>query len=140
MARATSGAMESTVILSSCFSGVLSASNLIGHKVYNSQGENLGDIKDVMLDVDLGRVAYAVLSFGGFLSMGDKLAIPFEAFRLDPANERILLNVPKDTLKKAPGFEKDKWPSTADRTWGTRIHEHYGFRPYWETERTATRH
>ena len=63
---------------------VLSASTLIGNKVYNLEGEKLGDIKDVMLDVDLGRIAYAVLSFGGFLGMGDKLfAIPFEAFRVD---------------------------------------------------------
>jgi sporulation protein YlmC with PRC-barrel domain len=122
-------------------SSVLSASSLIGHKVYNSQGETLGDIKDVMLDVDLGRVAYAVLSFGGFMGMGDKLfALPFEAFRLDRANDRILLDVPKDKLKNAPGFDRDKWPSTADRTWGTRIHEHYGYRPYWETERTTSRH
>ena len=120
---------------------VLSASTLIGHKVYNSQGENLGDIKDVMLDVDLGKVAYAVLSFGGFMGMGDKLfALPFEAFRLEPKSDRILLDVPKDKLKNAPGFERDRWPSTADRSWGTRIHEHYGYRPYWETERTATRH
>ena len=116
---------------------VLSASTLIGNKIYNLEGEKLGDIKDVMLDVDLGRVAYAVLSFGGFLGMGDKLfAIPFEAFRVDPASDRIILNVPKETLQNAPGFEKDRWPSTADRTWATQIHQHYGYKPYWETHRT----
>jgi sporulation protein YlmC with PRC-barrel domain len=120
---------------------VLSASTMIGHKVFNAQGENLGDIKDVMLDVDLGRVAYAVLSFGGFLGMGDKLfAIPFEASRIDSASERIVLNLPKESLKNAPGFERNSPPSAADRRWGARIHEHYGFRPYWETERTAPRH
>ena len=119
---------------------VLSASNMIGNKIYNLEGEKLGDIKDVMLDVDLGRVAYAVLSFGGFLGMGDKLfAIPFEAFRVDPANDRIILNVPKEKLENAPGFARDKWPSTADRRWATQIHEHYGYRPYWETERTLPR-
>ena len=120
---------------------VLSASQVIGHKVFNPQGESLGDIKDVMLEVDLGRVAYAVLSFGGFLGMGDKLfAIPFEGLRLDPPNDRIVLDVPKDTLKNAPGFEKDNPPSAADRRWGAKIHEHYGFRPYWEVERTTPRH
>lgn len=119
---------------------VLSASNLIGKNIYNLEGEKLGEIKDVMLDVDLGRVAYAVLSFGGFLGMGDKLfAIPFEAFRLDATEDRIVLNVPKETLKNAPGFERDRWPSTADRRWATQIHEHYGYRPYWETERTIPR-
>lgn len=116
---------------------VLSASTLMGNKVYNLEGEKLGDIKDVMLDVDLGRVAYAVLSFGGFLGMGDKLfAIPFEAFRVDPSNDRIVLNVPKEKLENAPGFDKDHWPSTGDRTWAAGIHRHYGYRPYWETERT----
>lgn len=119
---------------------VLSASNLIGKNIYNLEGEKLGEIKDVMLDVDLGRVAYAVLSFGGFLGMGDKLfAIPFEAFRLDATEDRIVLNVPKETLKNAPGFEKNRWPSTADRAWATQIHQHYGYRPYWETERTIPR-
>jgi len=120
---------------------VLSANALIGHKVYNPQGETLGDIKDVMLDVDLGRVVYSVLSFGGFLGMGDKLfAIPFEAFRLDPSNDRVILNVPKDRLKNAPGFDKDHIPSAADRKWGTQIHEYYGLQPYWETDRTTQRH
>ena len=116
---------------------VLSANTLIGKNIYNLEGDKLGEIKDVMLDVDLGRVAYAVLSFGGFLGMGDKLfAIPFEAFRVDPASDRIVLDVPKETLQNAPGFEKDRWPSTADRTWATQIHQHYGYKPYWETHRT----
>ena len=119
---------------------VLSANTLIGKNIYNLEGEKLGEIKDVILDVDLGRVAYAVLSFGGFLGMGDKLfAIPFEAFRVDSAKDRVILNVLKERLKNAPGFDRDKWPSTADRRWATQIHEHYGFRPYWESERTIPR-
>jgi sporulation protein YlmC with PRC-barrel domain len=121
---------------------VLSASTLVGTNVYNSEGETLGDIKEVMLDVDLGRVAYAVLSFGGFLGMGDKLfAIPFEALRIDQRNERVILDVPREKLENAPGFDKDNWPMTADRRWGAEIHQHYGMRPYWETgERTPPRH
>lgn len=134
-------AMKPTTTDLSANTNVLSANTLIGNDVHNLEGEKLGDIKDVMLDVDLGRVAYAVLSFGGFLGMGDKLfAIPFEGFRMDVKNERIILDVPKETLKKAPGFDKDNWPSTADRRWGQQIHQHYGYRPYWETERTTPRH
>ena len=113
---------------------VLSASTLIGGDVNNPQGENLGSIKELMLDVDLGRVAYAVLSFGGFLGMGDKLfAIPFRSLRLRPDREDFVLDVPKERLKNAPGFDKDNWPHTADRTWGTEIHTYYGATPYWET-------
>ena len=113
---------------------VLSASTLLGDNVYNPEGEKLGSIKELMLDVDLGRVAYAVLSFGGFLGMGDKLfAIPFETLRLNPEKEHFLLDVPKERLKEAPGFDKDDWPSTADRAWGKEIHSFYGVEPYWET-------
>ena len=111
---------------------VQSASTLIGGDVHNPQGENLGSIKELMLDVELGRVAYAVLSFGGFLGMGDKLfAIPFGALSLNAAKDHFTLNVPKERLKEAPGFDKDDWPSAADRTWGREIHTFYGVEPYW---------
>jgi sporulation protein YlmC with PRC-barrel domain len=115
---------------------VLSATTIIGDKVINSQGEHLGEIKELMIDLDLGRVAYAVLSFGGVLGMGEKLfAIPFQALQLRPDRHEFVLNVDKEKLKKAPGFDKNNWPSTADRTWGMQIHRYYGYEPYWETSR-----
>src|SRR5687768_15434251 len=105
---------------------VLSASTLTGDAVKNTDGEKLGDIKDIMIDVESGRVAYAVLSFGGFLGLGDKLfAIPWSALRLRTEDHSFVLNVNKETLKAAPGFDKDHWPDFADRTWGTSIHEYY---------------
>jgi sporulation protein YlmC with PRC-barrel domain len=121
---------------------VLSASTVQGDNVKNPQGESLGEINEIMIDTETGRVAYAVLSFGGFLGMGDKLfAIPFEALRIDQRNERVILDVPREKLENAPGFDKDNWPMTADRRWGAEIHQHYGMRPYWETgERTPPRH
>lgn len=112
---------------------VLSASTLDGDKVRNAAGEDLGEIKEIMIDVSSGRVAYAVLSFGGFLGMGDKLfAIPWEALQLDQENERFILDVDKETLENAPGFDEDDWPEFADRTWGAEIHSHYGYEPYWK--------
>lgn len=112
---------------------VLSAKTMIGDSVMNRAGEDLGKIEELMIDLDRGSVAYAVLSFGGFLGMGDKLfAIPFQALKLDADRSSFLLDVDKEKLKKAPGFDKDKWPSTADRTWGSQIHSYYGYRPYWE--------
>jgi hypothetical protein len=104
---------------------------VIGDEIYNQKGESLGDIKDVMLDLRSGRVTYAVLSFGGFLGMGEKLfAVPWSALTLDAPNHRFLLNVEKDRLKDAPGFDQDHWPDMADQSWQKGIHSYYGTMPY----------
>ncbi len=113
--------------------GILPADMLEGDKVVNQQGEDLGRVEAIMLDTASGRIAYAVLSFGGFLGMGEKLfAIPWGALQVDSANERVMLNVGKQQLENAPGFDKDNWPQMADRQWAAVIHSHYGARPYWE--------
>jgi hypothetical protein len=105
----------------------------LGDRVVNPQGEHLGEIKELMIDPQTGHVGYAVLSFGGFLGMGDKLfAIPFRALELNADRKEFVLNVPKDKLKTAPGFDKNEWPKSADRKWGTEIHTFYGTTPYWE--------
>lgn len=110
----------------------LSSSSLVGTSVENREGENLGKIEDLMIDLQSGRVAYAVLSFGGFLGMGDKLfAVPFSALDCDCDDEKMILPTDKDRLENAPGFDKDNWPDTADRSWGAGIHNHYGVDPYW---------
>ncbi len=112
---------------------VLSSSSIVGTTVQNMNREDLGDIKDLMIDLSGGRIAYAVLSFGGFLGMGDKLfAIPWEAFQVVQEEEILLLNVAKEKLEQAPGFDKDDWPDMADVTWGQSIHAYYGYDPYWD--------
>src|SRR5262245_7886365 len=112
---------------------VMAASTLTGNDVVNPQGENLGDIKAIMLDVPSGRIAYAVLSFGGFLGAGDKLfAVPWSALTLDTDNKCFLLGVDKELLKDAPGFDKDHWPSMGDTQWATSGNRYYGADPYWE--------
>lgn len=111
---------------------VLSSSSINGTEVQNMAREDLGKIQDLMIDLSEGRIAYAVLSFGGFLGMGDKyFAIPWEAFQVVQEEKVFLLNVPKEKLEQAPGFDKDKWPDFADTTWGQSIHEYYGYNPYW---------
>ena len=115
------------------FGRVLSASTLKGDKVVNKQGEDLGQIEELMIDLDRGRIAYAVLSFGGFLGMGDKLfAIPWQAFGVDTAEKRLVLNADKELLKKATGFDKSSWPNMADPTWGSNLYGYYGYKPYWD--------
>src|ERR1035437_8034703 len=112
---------------------------VIGSKVVNAQNEDLGKIEDLVLDAGAGRIAYAVLSFGGFLGMGDKyFAIPWNAFLFNLKENRAVLNVDKKKLESAPGFDKDNWPNMADSTWGTSIYTHYGYTPYWEAVSATT--
>ena len=110
---------------------LMGADTLIGNDVYNHKEEDLGDIKEIMLDVNNGRIAYAVLSFGGFLGIADKLfAVPWSALQLDTVNKRFLLKVEKESLESAPGFDKDDWPDMADPTWQKAIHTYYGTKNY----------
>lgn len=112
---------------------------VIGSKVVNQQNEDLGKIEDIVIDTDAGRIAYAVLSFGGFLGMGDKyFAIPWEALGFSLSDNRALLNVDKRLLENAPGFNKDNWPNMTDATWGSQIFTHYGYKPYWEQTAGST--
>lgn len=112
---------------------VMAADTLEGDDIVNPVGEKLGALEHVMIDVPTGRVAYAVLSFGGFLGVGDKLfAIPWCALRIDPPNHRFILGVDKETLKNAPGFDKDHWPSMADEQWAREVHTYYNAHPYWD--------
>jgi sporulation protein YlmC with PRC-barrel domain len=112
---------------------VLSSSSICSDGVRNAAGDNLGKIEDLMIDVNSGRIAYAVLSFGGFLKMGNKLfAIPWPALTLDAVNKEFVLNVDKSVLENATGFDKDNWPDMADPRFGSDIYRHYGYKPYWE--------
>jgi sporulation protein YlmC with PRC-barrel domain len=112
---------------------VLSASTITGDTVRNPQGEDLGRIEEIMLDMASGRISYAVLSFGGILGMGSKLfAIPWSALQLDADNKCFVLDISREKLENAPGFDKDNWPSMADNQWASQIHSYYGSRPYWE--------
>jgi sporulation protein YlmC with PRC-barrel domain len=112
---------------------IMAADTLEGDKVFNNAGDELGEITNIMIDVPNGRVAYAVLSFGGFLGMGNKLfAVPWDVLQLDTESKCFVLDVDRAKLEAAPGFDKDHWPSMADQRWATDIHSYYGSRPYWE--------
>ncbi|WP_194757244.1 PRC-barrel domain-containing protein [Aliidiomarina indica] len=104
----------------------MGANTLVGNDVCNHKEESLGDIKEIMLDVTNGKVTYAVLSFGSFLGMGEKLfAVPWSALTLDTENKRFILNVEKDSLSDAPGFDKKDWPNMADATWSNDVDAYY---------------
>lgn len=101
-------------------------SDLIGKDVKNAARENLGDIKEVVLDPAHRKVRYVVVSFGGFLGLGDKLfGIPWSAFTWQGRDQDILLKVDKERFKNAPGFDKDHWPDLANPTWSTEVDRYY---------------
>jgi len=105
---------------------LMGADTLVGNDVFNLKDEDLGDIKEIMLDMKTGKVSYAVLSYGGILGMGERLfAVPWEALALDTKHKRFTLDLPKDKLKNAPGFDKDHWPNMADQTWAREIRTFY---------------
>jgi sporulation protein YlmC with PRC-barrel domain len=113
---------------------VLSTSSITGDAVRNVKGEDLGVIKDLMVDLNNGQIVYAVLSFGGFLGLGDKLfAVPFSALKVCPDEHKFELDIDKENLQHAHGFDKDNWPDMADRTWQADVHGVYGRKPYWES-------
>jgi sporulation protein YlmC with PRC-barrel domain len=123
------------------FRRVLAASTLEGDTVRNPTGENLGKIDEIMIDIPSGRVAYAVLSFGGVLRMGNKLfAVPWSVLKVDEDEKCFVLDVDKRTLESAPGFDKDNWPDMADTTWGEQLFQHYGQTPYWEEYEESKTH
>ena len=110
----------------------ISASTLVGDKVRNPEGDQLGSIKEIMLDVGAGRVAYAVLDMGGFLGLGNRLfALPWSELQLDGETHEFVLDVPKERLANAPGFDQNNWPDFSNREWGEEIHSFYNSPPYW---------
>ena len=103
----------------------LTATSIIGDKVVNPQGDKLGSINDLMIDLQFGKIEYVVIELGGFLGIGEKFfAIPFHLLTLDAKNQKFILNQLKETLEKAPGFDKDHWPET-------NIHMYEPANTYW---------
>lgn len=92
------------------------ASKITGAKVNNTTGDSLGDINDLVIDPESGEVVYAVVSFGGVFGVGDKLfAIPWRALHWSSDKEFYVLDLDKETLKNAPGFDKKHWPENSEK-------------------------
>lgn len=110
----------------------MAASRLIGMEVENRQGESLGEIIDLMVDASDQRVEFAILSFGGILNLGDKLfAYPLERFDRVSSHDpdKIVLNVSKERLESAPGFDRSLWPDFDRSEYRRKIEAYYGSLP-----------
>jgi sporulation protein YlmC with PRC-barrel domain len=109
------------------------ATNIIGASVVNPANERLGGIKEFVIDPGTGRVAYAVIAFGGFLGLGEKLfAIPFDSLAYDIAGNGYVLDVSVESLESAPGFHRDYWPAVSGERVGNDDFRFFGRAPYWE--------
>lgn len=107
--------------------------DVIGKKVVNLAGEDSGEIKEVVIDATAGRVTYAILAFGGFLGLGDKLfAVPWGRLNYDRTKDAFVMKVNKELLKNAPGFDKNNWPDMSDPTRLSEIYKYYSSEPYWD--------
>ena len=108
-------------------SRILSSSSITGQNVYNLKDENIGEIKDLMINLNNAEVEYAVISFGGFMGIGNKLfAMPLKVFQFSDNDENIRLDISKEKLENAPSFDKDNWPKTSDDDFMDSVNNHYG--------------
>jgi hypothetical protein len=111
---------------------LIAGDKVAGTNVYNNAGEKLGDVEDVMIDKRTGRIAYAVLSFGGFLGIGDKYyPLPWSAMTYDQGLGGYRVNLDKRMLEGAPAYGRDDAIAWEDEAWGRRIHDYYKADPYW---------
>lgn len=123
--------------------GIVAASALAGDTVVDAAGEPVGRVREVMLDVPRGRIAYVVLAFeeaadeaGAQAAAGGSVrklfAVPWEALRLDAQRQRLMIDTRRERLRNAPGFDPAHWPSMAQPTWNSALYEFYGVEPYRE--------
>jgi PRC-barrel domain len=108
---------------------LISSEDVVGTDVYGVGDEAIGEVDHLLIEKVSGRVAYAVMSFGGFLGLAHShYPIPWSALKYDTALGGFRTGITESQLKDAPEFSDDSW---GDREWETRTHEHYGARPYW---------
>lgn len=112
---------------------LISSEDVEGTEVYGPDRSDLGEIDHLVIDKSSGRVAYAVMSFGGFMGLGHShYPIPWSALKYDPELGGYRANISEAQLRDAPEFSDDSW---SDRDWETRTHQHYGASPYWTPPR-----
>jgi sporulation protein YlmC with PRC-barrel domain len=112
---------------------LIGADQVQGTTIYNPRGDNLGSVQDVMIDKISGRIAYAVVGFGGFLGIGNRhYPLPWETLKYDQSMGGYVVNLDKSVLEGAPSYADDEAVTWNDRAWDERVYDYYGARPYWD--------
>lgn len=111
---------------------LIAADKVEGTAVYNSAGEKLGTVENLMIDKLSGRVGYAVMSFGGFLGMGEsRHPLPWDTLKYDTNLGGYVVDMDQDMLRGAPTYDEMEGVNWEDRDWNKRLHDYYGVAPYW---------
>lgn len=114
---------------------IASAEAITGIDVENLQGDDLGEIEALVIDLGTGRIVYAMMEYGGWLGMGEELAaVPWKALTPAPGEREFRLDITQDQLKTIPRFAPDDWSQTLDRQWLADVYARYGEKPYWGTK------
>jgi hypothetical protein len=112
---------------------MISSDKVEGTAVYDRSGEKLGSVHTLMIDKTSGHVTYAVMSFGGFLGIGDRYhPLPWEVLTYDTGQGGYVVDLDRQRLEEAPSYGANEDPNWSDRSWGQRVHDYYGARPYWQ--------
>jgi hypothetical protein len=112
---------------------LIGADQVQGTTIYNPRGDNLGSVQDVMIDKISGRIAYAVVGFGGFLGIGNRhYPLPWETLKYDQSMGGYVVNLDKSVLEGAPSYADDEAVTWNDRAWDEHVYDYYGARPYWD--------
>ncbi|MEN2976449.1 PRC-barrel domain-containing protein (plasmid) [Tistrella bauzanensis] len=113
-------------------SNLISADRVEGTSVYGADGEKIGSIYGLMLNKLSGKVAYAVVSFGGFLGIGEKYhPLPWDVLKYDTSKDGYVVGLTRDQLENAPTYDRGDERRLYDRDYEARVHSHYGTAPYW---------
>jgi hypothetical protein len=111
---------------------LIAADKVEGTEVRNPAGEKLGTIETLMIDKLSGKVAYAVMSFGGFLGIGDRYhALPWSVLKYDTTLGGYVVNLDKGQLEGAPSYDRSQEVDWNDRAWGKKVHDYYQVPPFW---------
>lgn len=113
---------------------------LLKHGAMNDKGENLGKIEELLIDLETGRIMFAILSYGGFPGRSKFFTVPWELLRFSAHDKKYILNVSRETIEKGAGYDSmDKVLEKADTNWLGDKYEYYSNKPEWEKRREEER-
>ena len=104
------------------------------YDLVNEKGKDMGQVTTFVADMFTGRIAFAIVAFGGFFGLTDKwFAVPWEIMAWSPTTKKFVIDMPHKILETAPGMNKDTWMAEVNEDWLAKCYIHYGLAPYWDS-------